>query len=484
VKDDRKCEFVFSRVLRGEFLVAFVDEFVHWYDIIDDCLEFRFIEDPWTSSPDNWRLTRARADSTWHLIRDGISLVRVGSGTAEVLSGMLSPLDDPLRIYIIFYHSSLSLEVELPRLQLGFYFKSGQSSIQSKQFRGMSIDTDQSLGTLVGLRNKLMLKHENGNNRLVVLLEGHVSYEKNSDYVRVIIDKDANAKAHAYYVDDQIGRLVDNGSLQSKLFLCYLHALISFCLPDPLIHRTGIEQALSILNSTLAFAKNADMRIVQTLASFFIVPEMAQISAPWISFFHLSQGATAHKPELRNVVRSALLPFHRCPEAKLSSCSGESTYAFKKRRERQFQSNQDRALSRLIDALEAQWPCEIPAIIIDDSSLEFRTYLDMGKAMKDAKPKFKTWFDNYRFYEYLGQIGDTLWRRMVNPVEMSSSSFTIPVWNLRRRHGFICIDDILACSAPSVLPRGTGNLTDLLSSSTGADKITPRLAALIERLEA
>jgi Protein of unknown function (DUF3638)/Protein of unknown function (DUF3645) len=708
VKDDRKCELVPSRVLRGEFPVAFVDEFVHWYDIIDDCLEFRPIEDPWTSSPDNWRLTRARADSTWHLIRDGISLVRVGSGTAEVLSGMLSPLDDPLRIHIIFHHSSSSLEVELPRLQLGFYLKSGQSSIQSKQFRGMSIDTDQSLGTLVGLRNKLMLKHENGNNRLVVLPEGHVSYEKNSDHVRVIIDKDANAKAHAYYVDDQIGRLVDNGSLQSKLFLCYLHALTSFCLPDPLIQRTGTEQALSILNSaavrsfdrlaqenvkvldqiahltpgrsyypanervmqtvnwspglsflaqhggfykcvkvifnqadkakifhpesyaqppdldhvdsdllerdcirsstfrvsgfgaedhtvehdatysardrhqnsargfkafimssmiyhgrttlhydvpsdlrahlwnflsqipqifgpshplhpseltydagllldsseflskywstlhrtfsqahprfdkfrlmiwlsTLAFAKNADMRIVQTLASFFTVPEMAQISAPWISFFHLSQGATAHKPELRNVVRSALLPFHRCPEAKLSSCSGESTYAFKKRRERQFQSNQDRALSRLIDALEAQWPCEIPATTIDDSSLEFRTYLDMGKAMKDAKPKFKTWFDNYRFYEYLGQIGDTLWRRMVNPVEMSSSSFTIPVWNLRRRHGFICIDDILACSAPSVLPRGTGNLTDLLSSSTGADKTTPRLAALIERLEA
>jgi hypothetical protein len=46
VKDDRKCEFISFRVLRGEFPVAFVDEFVHWYEITDDCLEFRSIEGP------------------------------------------------------------------------------------------------------------------------------------------------------------------------------------------------------------------------------------------------------------------------------------------------------------------------------------------------------------------------------------------------------------------------------------------------------
>ncbi len=708
VKDDRKCELIPSRVLRGKFPVAFVDEFVHWYDITDDCLEFRPIEDPWTSSPDNWRLTRARADSKWHLMKDGISLVSVKSKTTEVLSGILSPLEDPLRIHIIFDHSSLRLQVELPRLQLGFHLKSGASSIHSRQFRGMSIDTDQSLGTLVGLCNKLMLKHENDGNRLVVVPDGRVWYEKNSDHVRVIIDKDSTAKAHAYSVDDQIGRLVDNGSLQSKLLLCYLHALTSFCLPDLLTQRTGTEQALSILNSaavrsfdrlaqenveilgriahltpersyypanervmqtvkwsprlgflaqhsafykcvksifdqaekarifhpesyvqppdlnhvdldllerdcirsstfrvsgfgaedhtvehdttylardrdqnsargfqafimssviyhgrknlhyvipsdmgahlweflsgtpkifgpshslqssdikydagllldsteflskywstlhqtfsqahprfdkfrlmiwlsTLAFAKNADMKIVQTLASFFAVPETAQISAPWIDSFFLSQGAAVNKPELRKIFRTALLPFHSCPEAKLSSCSWESTNAFKERRQRQFQSHQDLALDRLMNALEAQWPCEIPTTPIDDSSVDCRTYMDMGQAMGGAKRKFKIWFDNHRFYEYLGQVGETLWRRTVNPVEMPSSSFTIPTWNLRRRHGFICIDDVLACSAPSVLPRGTENLADLLSTSTGADQTTPSLVALIERLEA
>ena len=63
VKGDRKYELIPSRLLCGDVPVAFVDEFVHWYNINDDCLDFRPIEDPWTSSPDNWRLTRARARS-------------------------------------------------------------------------------------------------------------------------------------------------------------------------------------------------------------------------------------------------------------------------------------------------------------------------------------------------------------------------------------------------------------------------------------
>src|SRR6266702_6004902 len=108
----------------------------------------------------------------------------------------------------------------------------------------------------------------------------------------------------------------------------------------------------------------------------------------------------------------------------------------------------------------------------------------MGRAIQGAKLKFKTWFDNYRFSKYLGQIGDTLKGQMVSPMEMPSSPFAIPAWNFRRRHGFISIDDVLARSATPVLLCGTRNMTDLLSSATSADKMTPRLASLIDRLEA
>jgi len=137
-----------------------------------------------------------------------------------------------------------------------------------------------------------------------------------------------------------------------------------------------------------------------------------------------------NKGELRNVVRMLLHPFYCCPEAKLTSFSWESKNAFRMRRQCEFQSNQNRALDRLINALETQWPCEILANSISHSSVEFRNYIDIGRAVKEGKPKFKTWFDNYPFCEYPGQIEDTLRGRMVSPVGIPSYSFAIPSWNV------------------------------------------------------
>ncbi|OJD22619.1 hypothetical protein ACJ73_06033 [Blastomyces percursus] len=81
---------------------------------------------------------------------------------------MLVPLEDPSRIHIIFDHTLSSIEVELPRLQLGFYLKSGDSSLKSRQFRGMAVDRDQSLGTLIGLYSKPVLQHEDGSRNFIV----------------------------------------------------------------------------------------------------------------------------------------------------------------------------------------------------------------------------------------------------------------------------------------------------------------------------
>ena len=112
-----------------------------------------------------------------------------------------------------------------------------------------SIDTDQSLDTLVGLRNKLVLIHETSKDCLALVPEANVSWNRDGDHVAVNIDWQPDSRVHTFSVDRQLRRLADNGSLQSKLHLCYLHALMLFCLPDPLTQRTGTKQALSILHS-------------------------------------------------------------------------------------------------------------------------------------------------------------------------------------------------------------------------------------------
>jgi hypothetical protein len=133
-------------------------------------------------------------------------------------------------------------------MDLQFYVHPGEQPIYARQYPGMVIDEDQSLGTLVGLRSRLILTNQNSS-RLIIVPEGNFTWEASAGHTTVRVDKRSIIRTHSYFIDNQLCRLIDNGSLQSKLVLCYLHALTSSCLPDPFTMRTGTEQALSILNS-------------------------------------------------------------------------------------------------------------------------------------------------------------------------------------------------------------------------------------------
>jgi hypothetical protein len=155
-----------------------------------------------------------------------------------------------LHIHILSTKSFI-LSIELPRRRLGFHHKQGDSKIPSHEYKGMVIDTDQRMGTMSGLASVLVFKAEQGiEHRLALIAEGVVAYSRTTTgHVSVSTRLDAVCATHAYQVDQLLGRLIGNGSLQSKLLLCYLHALTSHCLPDILTGYTGTEAALLILQS-------------------------------------------------------------------------------------------------------------------------------------------------------------------------------------------------------------------------------------------
>lgn len=233
----------------GQLPYDFVNEFVHWYDDNRHEVIFRRRKNPWSSEDSvQWRLLRE--DSFWRLVKGADVLVNISSNCARTLSQIFRPLEDKAHIHIIFKTLSGRTEINLPRLQLSFYMVSQENKIHSEQYRGMAIDCDQRIGALVGLRNKLVLRNMSGaNDRLVLIPEGIVEYTKTSSnkHVMISIDKDTITKVHAYSLDTYLGRLTDNGDLQSKLVLCYLYALTSSFLPDPLTGYTGTESALAIL---------------------------------------------------------------------------------------------------------------------------------------------------------------------------------------------------------------------------------------------
>ena len=252
VRGEQSYELVPSRHLEGHFPAAFVEQGrVHWYDAENDSVLFHGKDTPWEFNvAQDWVLNRTDFEGLWQLRSNHQCLVDISCKTAKDMAKLFDSLADPSDIECMVNEVTGSLGVSLPKLRLGFHKARGDDRIESRQYRKMFVDKDQKLGSLAGFGNKLILRGKGSKNyRTVIILYGNASYHKHGEHVAVRISKSSASKAYSYRIDDRLGRLVDDGSLLSKLWICYLHALTSFCLPDPLTGKTGTEQALSILDS-------------------------------------------------------------------------------------------------------------------------------------------------------------------------------------------------------------------------------------------
>jgi hypothetical protein len=183
-----------------------------------------------------------------------IRLIDIRSNTFTMVSSLLSPLESPE--LIIVTHASHILDVFIPRLHLAFFVNSNWE-LECRTIPGYVVDKTQSCGTMFGLTNKLILcPRPNGFEesllpRRVIIPQGNVSFSTTGDFSSVSINTGANqhVRWHEYTIDTDLGRLASKPSLRSKLYQCYLHALTSHCLPDPLLGHTGTEEALYMLQS-------------------------------------------------------------------------------------------------------------------------------------------------------------------------------------------------------------------------------------------
>ncbi|KAK0643172.1 hypothetical protein B0T16DRAFT_391740 [Cercophora newfieldiana] len=244
-------EYVPKENLKGDLPHSFVNDFAHWLDLDTNDIEFRPMDTKWESSPDNWRLTRTSGRSV--LKRGSSFIVDPQSPTVELTSRILDPMEDRWNINPIFDNGTGLLILELPRLSMSFFVRDGHTAVRSKNYPGMHVDEQQRIGSLIGLKNRLVLKPESGLGcRILLVPRGRVSVSYNPAlyHTEVTIEhtNQSSVRHDAFLVDDKLGYLKDAGSLQSKLHVCLLHALTSHCLPDPLTLRTGTEEALRLMS--------------------------------------------------------------------------------------------------------------------------------------------------------------------------------------------------------------------------------------------
>lgn len=244
--------------IKGDFPHALVQEYAHWLNDTTGLVEWRPLTDAWATSSHNWCMKRDDEEG-FYLTQGKYRLIDICSSTAKAISRVLSPLELDTHIHIMVNCESEELEIRLPRFKLDFALKRNSSQLESKQFRGMVVDEDQSFGSFTGLVNKLVLLEVGGTSRAVIVPHGNISFTRDGNHVciKIAAPPTANVNYHLFRIDSQLGRLVDNGNLKSRLYKLYLHAVTAHCLVDRLTGRTGTEEALYGLAaaSTRSFLK-------------------------------------------------------------------------------------------------------------------------------------------------------------------------------------------------------------------------------------
>ncbi|CZS94753.1 uncharacterized protein RAG0_04618 [Rhynchosporium agropyri] len=238
---------------------TFLEDYVHWVHRGTLEVEWRPLESKWTPSSDNWRISKAEDTSASFLECSNKRVIEPESNTAKVIHRWLKPLESSTNINIFHNVDNDETEIRLPRMNLEFMLQ--KIGLESKQFR-MIVDTNQYIGTFHGLLHKLVLRDIQGKSQGVIVPHGSVTFHRQEDHVQVFISTGSSDKVshHKFDVDRVLGLLKDNGSLKSRLFKLYLHALTSHCLPHSLTGRTGSEEALHglALHSTRSYPLDAE----------------------------------------------------------------------------------------------------------------------------------------------------------------------------------------------------------------------------------
>ena len=257
----QRLQLVPRSTFSGDFPSHFINEYFHWLNLRTGEVEFRPTGSPWTSEPSNWRLHFLTHTAQSHvMIRkrtlSGPSegLVDIRSATFGMVSSLLSSLEIPE--HIIVSRTGKVLEVSLARFHLSF-FVNELSELECRSIPGYVVDKTQSIGTMFGLKTRLVLCPSNASPegyllpRRVIIPQGDISFAQHEDFASVSVGTGASklVRWHEYVIDTNLRRLTSDAGLNSKLYLCYLHALTSHCLPDPLLGHTGTEEALNTLRS-------------------------------------------------------------------------------------------------------------------------------------------------------------------------------------------------------------------------------------------
>ena len=157
--------------------------------------------------------------------------------------------------------------------------------------------------------------------------------------------------------------------------------------------------------ATTAFAKNADVDVVQTLCAFYRCPDLATIQVPDRQEFHLAEKTS--KGKLGYIIDTYKWGRPSCPEAHLVRTQGETSGKLNDRKKKVFGHNERAAFKKSKTAIAAQWEADN---IVDPDPAGIEPYLNLPVAMADVRILLHERDKGQQFDTYLERISLVLSR--------------------------------------------------------------------------
>ncbi|EXJ94001.1 hypothetical protein A1O1_02394 [Capronia coronata CBS 617.96] len=246
-------EAILRDTFRGDIPESIVKSSIPWMSLDDGRVLFRPITRPWESHVDDWVLYPAIHSGTTASMRtDHAFLIDHASAVGSTICDIFRPFERRDHI-VISRHDQTTTRIKLPRYHLNF-FVTLKGEIQCQELSAV-LDTSQVIGTLYGLKTRLVLRAVNNVSsvvRSVLIPNGDVVLSIARPHVSAGVHlADAETLSFSHYrVDDKLGRLIAD-DLEGHLFKSYLHAITSFPENDELTRRTGSEESLLSLSDPI-----------------------------------------------------------------------------------------------------------------------------------------------------------------------------------------------------------------------------------------
>ncbi|KAF2623830.1 hypothetical protein BU25DRAFT_399960 [Macroventuria anomochaeta] len=224
----------------------------HWLNVRKGELEIRR-QDIWISKPNNWWIYGIPYGQCQAVRRFGhlsaTTLLNSSNETVQRIGTIFRSFVD-LNQIIVFTSREGKITVELKPLELSFYIN--ERGLLHSTRLGANVTQDQDAGTWYGLRSKLVVQSAANRRQKSILVPYNEDFQVTRDNVHVSVEiRTGGDKYLKYDINEVLGR-IDCPPEPSLLYIkALLHALTSHVMPDSLTSRTGVEEAIRLLQTGL-----------------------------------------------------------------------------------------------------------------------------------------------------------------------------------------------------------------------------------------